>query len=72
MKSASSVKIRTKIVMRVLDERWTTSRSDITRLTAMPISTFQTIVNTNVRAIRVRSTQLRSLGKSNVVRRTST
>lgn len=41
--------------MRVLDERWTTSKSEMTTLTAIPISTFQMIVNKKVSDMRSRS-----------------
>ena len=41
--------------MRGRDERCTTSRSEITTLTAIPISTFQMIVRKNVSDISSRS-----------------
>ena len=47
--------------MRGRDERWTTSRSDITTLTAIPISTFQMIVRKNVSDMSSRSIHARIL-----------
>ena len=51
----------TRMVMRGRDERWTTSRSDITTLTAIPISTFQMIVRKNVSDMSSRSIHARIL-----------
>lgn len=55
----------TKMVIRVLDERWTTRRRDMIMLTAMPTSTSQIMVKKNVRAIRDRSIHARILAESN-------
>ena len=48
---------RTKMVIRVFEERCTTISKDITKLTTTPTSMFQIIERKNVRAISVRSTQ---------------
>lgn len=49
------------MVRRVREERWTTSRSEITTLTAIPISTFQMMVKKKVSDIRERSIHARIL-----------
>jgi hypothetical protein len=51
----------TNIVMRVLDDRWTTSRSDMITLTTMPTSMSQMIDRKKVKAMRAKSTQARIL-----------
>ncbi len=58
----------TRMVRRVREERRTTSRSEITTLTAIPISTFQMMVRKKVSDIRRRSIHARIL----CVRRRST
>lgn len=49
-------KERTKIVIRVLLDRCTTSSREMIKLTTIPTSTFQTMEKTKVNDIRVRST----------------
>ena len=49
------------MVRRVRDERWTTSSSEMTTLTAIPISTFQMMVRKNVSDISARSIHARIL-----------
>lgn len=57
----------TRIVIRVLDDRCTTRRSEMTRLTPIPTSTFHTIDKTNVSVINARSTHARILYVINAV-----
>lgn len=51
----------TRIVILVFEERCTTRRRDIIKLTTMPTSTFQTMEKKNVRNINDRSTHARIL-----------
>jgi hypothetical protein len=44
------------MVMRAFDDRWTTIRSEMIKLTTTPTSTSQTIEKMNVSVIRVKST----------------
>ena len=52
---------RTKIAIRVSEDRLTTSSRDMTILTTIPTSTFQMIENTNVGVMSMRSTHDRIL-----------
>lgn len=61
-KTDTLVELLTKIVMRVLDERRTTRRSEMIRLTVTPTWTLQIIVRKKVRLMSVMSIHARILG----------